>query len=288
MTMHEPAPITYRQLTLMEELVRCSRIEHAVWGEGVVPPHMLRAVTHMGGLAVGAFAGEELIGFAFGFRGVRSQDGRHLHHSHVAAVLPEWRGLGVGVALKQTQAQLCRDQGLDLMTWTFDPLRARNAHLNLEKLGATAGMYEPRYYGQMFDAQNGQLDSDRLVAEWELRTVPARFSGPAAAVPRVLQSQPDGSPGQVVSGLTEDAVHVAVPLELDDLLASRPLVAVSWRESVREVMMHYLQAGYRATRFLDNGYILQHSDSASCAGVGSGQEDPTSENRGNKRATAGN
>lgn len=251
--------VTYRQLTRMDELIRCSRIEHAVWGEGIVPPHLLRAVTHMGGLAVGAFAAEELIGFVFGFRGVREQGGREqqLHHSHVAAVLPDWRGRGIGVGLKRAQAQLCRQQGLELMTWTFDPLRARNAHLNLEKLGATVSAYEPMYYGQMFDAQNGQLDSDRLLAEWQLSGSLERFSGPVAALPRALTAQPGGEPGEARPGLSAPAVHVAVPRDLDELLAGRPLLAQAWRESVRQVMLHYLGRGYRATRFLDNGYVLQ-------------------------------
>src|SRR5699024_10282371 len=142
-------PLNVRALSGMAEFEACSAIEREVWGDEVVPPHLFRAITHMGGIAVGAFAGSELVGFVFGFLGSMEREGRQqlLHHSHVLAVLPAWRGRGLGSRLKRRQADLCRERGLQLMTWTFDPLRARNAHLNIERLGVVARHYEPHYYG---------------------------------------------------------------------------------------------------------------------------------------------
>ena len=238
----------------MSELALCTDIEQAVWGEGVVPTHMLRAITSMGGLAVGAFDGAQLVGFAFGFMG--RKDGRLLHHSHVLAVLPAWRGRGIGAAIKREQARLCLEQGLDTMTWTFDPLRARNAHLNLERLGVTVSTYEPEYYGVMTDAQNGQLASDRLLAEWDLTGPQPRWRGDAAGLPRALVAVGD-APGVPDLSLGAEVLHVAVPADLDRLLASAAELAAEWRLAVRTVLVHYLGNGWRATGFSAGGYILQ-------------------------------
>src|SRR5690625_3709762 len=231
--------VSYRQLTRMDELVNCAAIEEQVWGEGIVPPHMLRAVTSMGGLAVGAFDRDTMIGFVFGFRGVLQRSGTEIpvHHSHVAAVLPGYRGQGIGVGLKRTQARLALQQGLQLMTWTFDPLRARNAHLNLEKLGATARVYEPDYYGNMTDAQNGQLASDRLLAEWQLAASERRLQAAASDAVKVLRAAADGSPGEPQLQHTSALLHVEVPRDLDELLSSRPDTAATWRAAVRTALM---------------------------------------------------
>lgn len=246
--------VTYRKLTDMADLLECSRIEQRVWGEGIVPGHLLKAISAMGGLVVGASTASGLVGFAFGFLGRRGDE--LLHHSHVLAVLPEWSGRGIGAALKRKQAELCREQGLKLMTWTFDPLRARNAHLNLEKLGAAVRVYEESYYGEMSDAQNGQLASDRLLAEWHLDRQPRRWSGNAAELPAALATTPAG-PGEPDLTLEAPAVRVAVPQDVGQLLEADPEQAVRWRAAVRQAMRHYLRHGYVATRFQAGGYVLE-------------------------------
>lgn len=251
--------IELRRLLDMPDLLRCTQIEKEIWGEGIVPVHMLRAVTQMGGLAIGAFSGTEMAGFVFGFLGSLERDGRRrlLHHSHVMGVLPRFRGRGIGAALKRFQADCCLEQGVDLMTWTFDPLRGRNAYLNIEKLGAIVRIYEVKHYGEMHDSQNGQLDSDRLLAEWHLSEAPARWDGAADTLPAALQVAPDGGPGEPLLDLSAPAVHVAVPADLDQLLGGAPELAVRWRETVRDTLMHYLNSGFTASRFLRGGYVLQ-------------------------------
>ncbi len=253
--------IELRRLLDMSDLLRCTEIEKAIWGEGIVPVHMLRAVTQMGGLAIGAFSGSEMAGFVFGFLGSLERDGqrRLLHHSHVMGVLPRFRGRGIGAALKRFQAQCCLEQGVELMTWTFDPLRGRNAHLNIENLGAIVRIYEPKHYGDMHDAQNGQLDSDRLLAEWHLAEPAARWDGDPDSLLPALQTAADGGPAEPLLDLSAQAVHVAVPADLDELLTSSPAVAVRWRLAVRDTLMHYLNSGFTASRFLRGGYVL-HRD----------------------------
>lgn len=250
--------ITVRALSGMAELEACSAIEREVWGDEIIPPHLLRAVTHMGGIAVGAFTPGELVGFVFGFLGSMERDGRTrlLHHSHVLAVLPEWRGLGLGVRLKRHQAAICQERGLNLMTWTFDPLRARNAHLNIERLGAVARQYEPHYYGVMHDRQNALADSDRLLAEWELAAEPARWDGKVSMLPVVLDELADGSPSAPILDSEARVVHLRIPADLDLLLGRGGGLAQEWRLAVRETFTHYLGRRYVATRFLDGGYVL--------------------------------
>src|SRR5690625_3989681 len=130
--------VSYRQLTRMDELVNCAAIEEQVWGEGIVPPHMLRAVTSMGVLAVGAFDRDTMIGFVVGFRGVLQRSGTEIpvHHSHVAAVLPDYRGQGIGVGLKRTQARLALQHGVHIRTLTIDPKRDCIATLTIHSISS--------------------------------------------------------------------------------------------------------------------------------------------------------
>ncbi len=252
--------VELRTLETIEELERCMAIEMQIWGQGVVPTGILRAATHMGGLAIGAFIGDELAGFVFGFLGRRKLGGvdHWLHHSHVLGVLPQWRGRGIGAKLKREQARLCLESGIELMTWTFDPLRATNAYQNLEKLGATTSIYQVRHYGVMADAQNADLDSDRLLVTWWLsreRTAPTRNGDVESA----LTAGPDGLPGSTRLKLDDPEVLVAVPNDFDVVLATAPSVAVAWREAVRDVMLHYFDRGYEAVGFRNRSYVLRRA-----------------------------
>ena len=121
-------------MTLVEELQR------AVWPGSetdVVPAHIFITAVHNGGLVIGAFVEHQLVGFVFGFPGLESTpDGpRPKHCSHMMGILPGHRDSGVGFALKRAQWQMVRHQGLDHITWTYDPLLSRNAYLNISKLG---------------------------------------------------------------------------------------------------------------------------------------------------------
>lgn len=256
--------VELRVLHEMEELVQCEDIELRIWGRGVTPPPLLRATTHAGGLAIGAYVDGAMAGFVYGFVGLREFRGerRLLHHSHVLGVLPEHRRLGLGTALKLEQARQVREQGIGLMTWTFDPLRGRNAHLNLEKLGATAGVYEVKHYGEMNDVQNGNLDSDRLLVTWWLDE--AGHGGEAVdmgAAAVALARRDDGGPGEVRADLEADTVLVATPADLDALIRDDPETATAWRESVRAALVGYFARGYEAARFADGSYVLRRTAS---------------------------
>ncbi len=132
-------------------------------GSPEVEPRLMVAIAEAGGYIAGVRVGGQLVGAAVGFP-------RHPHglHSHIVGVLPAYAGRGVGTALKLHQRAWCLERGISLITWTFDPLVARNAHLNLTRLGVTAPRYLVDHYGPMHDSLNSDDPSDRLLVYWDL------------------------------------------------------------------------------------------------------------------------
>jgi predicted GNAT superfamily acetyltransferase len=130
----------------------------------VVPAHLIITLAHNGGIVIGAYSEDHLVGFVYGFPGLSATlDGYQFKHcSHQLGVHPDYRGQGVGFALKRAQWQMVRSQGFDLITWTYDPLLSRNAYLNITKLGAVCNIYHREWYGQMRDGLNVGLPSDRF------------------------------------------------------------------------------------------------------------------------------
>jgi predicted GNAT superfamily acetyltransferase len=166
---------TIRLLEEYEDMLRVEKLIDAIWGGGpadAVPAHMLITFIHNGGLAFGAFEGDEMVGLAFGFLGFHdtSQERIVKHCSHQMGVHPAHRGKGIGFALKKAQWQMVRSQGIKLITWTFDPLLSQNAYLNIGRLGAICHTYQRELYGNMVDALNAGLASDRFEVEWWVNT----------------------------------------------------------------------------------------------------------------------
>jgi predicted GNAT superfamily acetyltransferase len=169
--------VSLRVLETPQDMAAVEELQRQVWTGNeteIVPVHMLIAVVHNGGLAVGAFEKYEeqtqspLIGFVFGFPGLYfTPDGpRPMHCSHMLAVHPDHRNRGLGFILKRAQWQLVRKQGLDRIIWTYDPLLSRNAQLNITKLGAVCNTYLPNVYGELRDGLNVGLSTDRFQVDW--------------------------------------------------------------------------------------------------------------------------
>ena len=175
------AGVTLRPLTSLEDADDILRVMIATWGNHqLLPREMLVALAEAGDAPYGAFAEGELIGYVLGWAGVLPQDGLHMH-SHMLATVPDRRHRGVGYALKLAQRARCLDQGIHLVRWTFDPMIARNAWLNLGKLGALADGFHRDFYGRMDDAINTGERSDRLVVRWELDRDPGPRTAPPGA-----------------------------------------------------------------------------------------------------------
>ena len=165
------SPIEIRPLTRLEEFERCVEIQIAVWGYSdgdVIPRRVFVVAERIGGQALGAFANGTMVGFAMGLPGYR--EGMAYLHSHMLAVLPEFRNAGLGRRLKLAQREDALARGFELMEWTFDPLEIKNAHLNLHRLGAICRRYQEDFYGPSSSPLQGGLPTDRLYAEWWLRS----------------------------------------------------------------------------------------------------------------------
>ena len=244
-----------RALATHEERAEAVRLQEETWGVGFrekVPAAILLVAEKTGGIAAGAFAEDgRMLGFVFGLTGVR--DGMLVHWSDILAVRAAAQGRRLGEALKRYQRDRCRAIGVDRMYWTFDPFVARNAHLNLNVLGASVDEFVPDMYGTDTGSRlHGAFGTDRFVARWSVTTDPH----PMRDDPALLASKP------VVGGPLPDApapdaplpdapdVVVLVPDDYATLLAGNPAVVSAWRASARRAFMHYLHDGYRVTAFV--------------------------------------
>jgi predicted GNAT superfamily acetyltransferase len=277
---------TIRLLETPEEMTALEALQRLVWPGSetdVIPAHMLLAVVHNGGLALGAFVGSTLVGASFGFPGFyRTPDGPRLkHHSHILGVHPDWNDKGVGFALKRAQWQMVRNQGIDRITWTYDPLLSRNAHLNITRLGAVCNTYLRSEYGEMRDGLNVGLPSDRFQVDWWLNTIRVErrlslHSRPSltlehfcASMATLLLAQslrgyllpPPAAPSQ----MTGKMLLIEIPPNFPALKATDMPLAQEWRFYTREVFEAAFSKGYLVTDFIHDNersfYLLTHGNS---------------------------
>jgi len=244
----------------------------------IVPDHLLVTVNKNGGLLLGAFeAGpdteERLVGFVLGFVGL-TPDGTVKHCSHMLGVDPDVQDRGLGYRLKLAQREYVLEQGLDLVTWTFDPLESRNAYLNFHKLGVSCNTYLRNLYGDMRDGLSGGLPSDRFQVEWRIasqRVVErvrgargrAARSGPrSAGVPVLNAFSPEGlpRPPDDVLPMQGERLSIQIPADFQAIRAADIALAGAWRVHSRALFEGAFAAGYRAVDVLCEGgrswYVL--------------------------------
>lgn len=229
----EASRIRIRMLDSVSDAFEASAVLSAVWGgdRTGMPPNLVRALAHAGNYTAGLFDGDRMIGASVAFFG---PPGERTMHSHITGVLPEHRGLGLGRRMKSHQRTWALQRGVERITWTFDPLVARNAHFNLAVLGARAVEYLENHYGAMDDGVNRADESDRLLVEWDLLR-------PAPLAPRA----------------DEAAATVPVPDDIETLRAGDPAEAALWRRAVRRDLSGPMSAGMRIAGFdARAGYLL--------------------------------
>jgi len=176
--------IRIEPLTTVEQFERCVELQLEVWGYSdgdLIPRRVFLVAQRIGGQVIGASDGDTIIGFAMALPGYRN--GYAYIHSHMLAVLPQYRNAGLGRRLKLAQREDALQRGFDLMEWTFDPLEIKNAHLNIAKLGAICRRYQADFYGPSTSPLQGGLPTDRLYAEWWLKSprVLATLNGATSA-----------------------------------------------------------------------------------------------------------
>jgi predicted GNAT superfamily acetyltransferase len=243
-----PDGITVRRVETLAEYQECVAIQKETWGGGfreLVFPSILMVAQKLGGVCAGAFAPSgRMLGFVFGMTGVR--DGRLVHWSDMLAVRPEARGSHLGERLKRYQRDLVRSVGVETMHWTFDPLVARNAHLNLTRLGARVIEYVPDMYGSNTGSPvHGALPTDRVVVAWDLTQSAGAVTPPSRPGILVNPVAADGLPA--LNGLRDaPVVQIAVPRNVEAEPNERRAV---WRDVTREAFASYLARGYEVVAF---------------------------------------
>lgn len=295
-------------LDTADDMVKVEAIQRQVWPESetdVVPAHLLLAAVHNGGVAIGAYLAstgeladpqetlsDRMVGFVFGFPGIYlTPDGpRPKHCSHMMGVLPAYRDRGLGFALKRAQWQMVRHQGLDRITWTFDPLLSRNAYLNITRLGAVCNTYLRDAYGQMRDNLNFGLSSDRLQIDWWINTARverrlsrkprvaldlAHFLPAGARIINPAEPAPDGwihpsasEPEPEADLEQETLLLLEIPPDFRSIKEARPDIALAWRLHTRAWFEDLFMRGYLITDFIHlpgksarSFYVLSHGES---------------------------
>jgi predicted GNAT superfamily acetyltransferase len=241
-----------------ERLGALEGLQARVWGSGlrdIVPVHVLHIVATTGGIVLIAYEGEVPIGFAFGF--LARRDGRLYHASHMLGIDPAYQGHGIGAALKWAQRDRAIAQGLELMTWTFDPLEARNAYFNLHKLGVISRTYKENVYGELDDDLNRGLPSDRLMVEWWLRRVPRAARSSSADGVKILADVGGRPVLRLERGLDGQRLRVDAPGNVQQIKRENPSIAAEWRLAQRAALTWALERGYVVHDFARGSYILE-------------------------------
>jgi chorismate synthase len=256
--------IELRDLQGIQEMAAAEELQKIVWEseKDYDNKDILLAIQHAGGLVGGAFVpGNKLIGFVFAFPTIKP----HVFHSHRLAVLPEWRSRNLGERLKWYQRDWSLIRGVDVIQWTYDPLRTINANLNIHRLGATSNTYYEEYYGEM-DGINAGAPSDRIMVNWHIKsqrvldriqTPPRQDKRPEAAVANPCR---DNLPGEEILTLQAPIVRINIPDNFSTLLVDNRDLALKWRLHTRHLLQSYFSQGYQITDFtrLDGAaYLLE-------------------------------
>jgi predicted GNAT superfamily acetyltransferase len=222
--------IVVRKCAGMEEFQRCVALQREIWGEDdleVEPATLFVVAEETGGQVLGAFDGDRLIGYTLSLVGFR--DGSVFLHSHMTGVLGEYRDRGVGRALKLFQREEALGRGIRLIVWTFDPLEIRNAHFNLNRLGAIARKYLPNLYGLTTSPLHLGLPTDRLWAEWQLD------SARVVAAVEDLAKEPETA-----------SATIELPAELDVWKQGDMAAVAKVQARIREEFTGWFARGYAA------------------------------------------
>jgi predicted GNAT superfamily acetyltransferase len=255
--------VVIRDLTTIADLEQVEALEKEVWGlddRDTTPLTLMIATKEAGSIWVGAFDGPTLAGFAFGFLGL--EHGNLILHSHMLAVREPYRDLDLGMKLKLAQRERALAARIQEMTWTFDPLLSKNAHLNFGKLGVVSEVYRIDFYGPETSSVLHQNGTDRLWVRWPLasRRVRDRLQGKDYR-PEVLDAfsrlQPlvqfngDGKPlrNDLPAALARQRIAIQIPSDIGAVEKKDMGLAQEWREATRWAFTEALKAGFFVAEF---------------------------------------
>jgi predicted GNAT superfamily acetyltransferase len=256
-------PVIIRDLQSFEDLEQVEAVEREVWGladRDVTPMTLVIATKEAGSIWVGGFDGPKLAGFVFGFPGM--EDGHLILHSHMLAVREPYRDLDLGYKLKLAQRERALAMRIQEMTWTFDPLQSKNAHLNFGKLGVVSDSYKTDFYGPETSSVLHRNSTDRLWVKWPLasRRVRDRLQGkdyrPEAMdafsrLQPLVQFNGDGKPlrTDLSAALARQRIAIQIPSDIGSIEQKDPGLAREWRQATRWAFTEALQAGFFVAEF---------------------------------------
>ncbi|MEO8609628.1 MAG: hypothetical protein ABI690_17180 [Chloroflexota bacterium] len=289
--------IIIKPLTALGEMRAAVELQKSFWGndlESVVPAHMLFSIATYGGHILAAFDGAQMIGLLIGFLGTNIEDSDRPAMANLQmvskrmVVLPQYRGMGIGYRLKLAQRDLTVKQGVRMVTWTFDPLMALNAHLNIRKLGGVSHRYHEDYYGTSDEGGLATLgSSDRLQVEWWVtnRRVEERLTGnrgdlslqhylgAETPIANATTADTHGTPWPAETNIMPSGLFVLleIPVNFTAIVETDPILARVWRLHTRDLFKRFLTLGYIVTDFLHTPYegrdrafyLLSHSGTQS-------------------------
>jgi predicted GNAT superfamily acetyltransferase len=280
--------IVIRNLDSFEDLDKLRAVEKEVWGmadEDAMPLTLAIACRAAGNIFVGAFDRERMVGFAFGFFG--REQGHITIHSHMLAVLEPYRHFDLGFRLKQAQRARALEIGVQEMTWTFDPLQSRNAHLNFAKLGVVADIYKVDFYGPETSSMLHQNGTDRLWVRWLLdsRRVRDRLAGKdkrAETLDTLRHLAPlvsfngNGQPARadLAESLARQRLSIEIPSDILEVERTDMGLARKWRAATRWAFTEAFKAGFFAAEYCRSirgqqgpgAYLLQKGTIGEVAG----------------------
>jgi predicted GNAT superfamily acetyltransferase len=264
--MKNPTPkagVSIRDIETLDELRQVQAVEKRVWelsDEDMMPLTLMIALKAAGSVWLGAFDGDKLVGFAFGFLG--REAGNDVIHSHMLAVLGPYRDTDLGYKLKLAQRERSLAMGIHNITWTFDPLQSKNAHFNFAKLGVLCDQYKVDFYGPETSSVLHRNGTDRLWVQWRLNSkrVQMRLQNNdnrrslldvLANLPPLVQFNGTGRPlrAELATALARQRVCIEIPVDINTVEQKDPALAREWRQATRWAFTHCLQAGFFVAEF---------------------------------------
>ncbi|NIK13298.1 GNAT family N-acetyltransferase [Alkalibacillus almallahensis] len=234
-----------RRLTTIDEMPLMQQVEEAVWQMSPIPVHQLYTTANHGGLILGAFDGDQIIAFSYGFPGFKGE--KTYLCSHMLGILPDYQQAGLGEEMKYEQARHASDMGYDMMTWTFDPLQSMNAYLNLTKLGARGAHYKVNHYGAMNDRLNQGLETDRIMIEWHFNDDEPLAQPNISNLPALVDVQ-NNQPKARLDRFDnkKEAFTIPIPRDFHQIKTDDLDLAKQWRHATRQAFETLFKNGYEA------------------------------------------
>ncbi|MGJ9459239.1 GNAT family N-acetyltransferase [Oceanobacillus sp. CF4.6] len=246
--------IKIKQLTKMEQLKEVQHIEELVWHMPPTPLHQTYTGINNGGMILGAYEGDKMVGFLYSFPGF---DGKNAYLcSHMMGILKEYRKIGIGKKIKVRQAEIAKKMGYEMVTWTFDPLESVNAYLNLHKLGARGTDFKGNHYGDLQNEFSEGLPSDRIQIMWDI-SEPCRekdavvFDETKVLITMDVEKRPVINDNfHVHYNKHSDVWFVEIPTNFQEIKQKDLELAKDWRQATKKVFNLLFDDGYQADDFI--------------------------------------